>query len=442
MENKNTTPLHVRPKKHNPEKPFDGDLFNRQKLAEQLTGMVERMADGCVFAIDAPWGEGKTWFGENWVSKLRADGFSVVFIDAFRQDYVEDPFLMVCSEILAAFKGGEARNKLTDAGKMVVKRLLPITAKLAVRFVGHRLLGSVDMTEEFRKTVEEIEKGAENALETQLAKRLTDHAEDTSSVEGFAKVLEEQAKSLKKPLVVVIDELDRCRPDFAVRTVERIKHFFDVPGVVFVLLVNRPQLEAAIQGVYGTEVDAKTYLGKFVQFWLRLPKNRPNALSVLDNNLTYCKELARRFGLDKTPEHSGFLEVFANLASLKGLSLRDLERGYTLYSLAQPVSNASAFFGWAIYLKLVRPDVHAGILAGEPAAHESAREVLATMIETAPGLPLLTALDDLHRSLVDEDNPSLSEQTKSIFMQCGSWGIVPARFLPWLYGKIDLHVGN
>jgi len=59
-----------------------------------------------------------------------------------------------------------------------------------------------------------------------------------------------------------VDELDRCRPDFALGLLERIKHLFDVEGIAFVLLVNRSQIEGYIRTVYGN-ADAEAYLLKF-----------------------------------------------------------------------------------------------------------------------------------------------------------------------------------
>jgi hypothetical protein len=65
------------------------------------------------------------------------------------------------------------------------------------------------------------------------------------------------------PLFVVVDELDRCRPDYALRMLEEIKHFFDVPGVVFILGLHGGQLSKSIKAVYGTEFDSDDYLRRF-----------------------------------------------------------------------------------------------------------------------------------------------------------------------------------
>ncbi|WP_081764293.1 P-loop NTPase fold protein [Sphingobium sp. Ant17] len=65
------------------------------------------------------------------------------------------------------------------------------------------------------------------------------------------------------PIFVVVDELDRCRPDYAIALLESIKHLFDVPGVVFVIALHGRQLTASIEAVYGAKFDATAYLRRF-----------------------------------------------------------------------------------------------------------------------------------------------------------------------------------
>ncbi|MCE9568964.1 MAG: KAP family NTPase [Rhodocyclales bacterium] len=441
MNTETRTPLHIRPEEHDPANPFAGDLFGRRKLADRLTGLIERMGEGCVLAIDAPWGEGKTWFGRNWAADLRAREFGVAYIDAFRQDYADDPFLMVCSEILSEIGDDDgAKGRIVEASRKVARALLPAAAKAALNFGGRFLLGTADLSEDIRKAAEDIDKGIADALEKRLAKRLDEHEADRRSVEGFASVLREHAENREKPLIVIVDELDRCRPDFAVRTIERIKHFFDVPGVIFVILVNRPQIEAAVRGIYGEGVDAGAYLGKFVQFWLRLPKTRTLEATSQDHNQIYCGDLARRFGLATKGGHRGFQEAFGALATLTGLSLRDLERGYTLFSLAQPIDNAGSFAAWVVYLKLAHPEIHAGLLSGDPAGHVESRKILATLISRSKSFWMLPILDDLHRFLAEGGKNPLGEEAKGVLSTMGMWGIQPERFLPWLCERMDLNV--
>ena len=170
------------------------------------------------------------------------------------------------------------------------------------------------------------------------------------------------ASSQDKPIVFFIDELDRCRPDFAVKLIERIKHFFDVPGFVFVLMVNWKQLEASVKGVYGESIEANTYLGKFVHFSLELPKD--TTFGSQENFLQkYCAQLAERHGLDlERPEIQQFVDIFALFAGIYGLSLRDLENGFIIFLLSKVDDKNYVLMAFLISLKIKHPGLFYGIL--------------------------------------------------------------------------------
>jgi len=80
---------------------FSGDLWEREKLAVHLTDYIARLKIGATIAIDAEWGSGKTWFVNHWKMYLEDQSFDVVYLDAFKNDYLEDPFLVIASEIAA-----------------------------------------------------------------------------------------------------------------------------------------------------------------------------------------------------------------------------------------------------------------------------------------------------------------------------------------------------
>lgn len=61
-----------------------------------------------------------------------------------------------------------------------------------------------------------------------------------------------------------IDELDRCRPTFAIELLERIKHLFDIQNIVFVLSIDKEQLEASTAAAYGSAINAPEYLRRFI----------------------------------------------------------------------------------------------------------------------------------------------------------------------------------
>lgn len=73
-------------------------------------------------------------------------------------------------------------------------------------------------------------------------------------------------------LIIFIDELDRCKPLFAVKLLERIKHYFDNPNITFVFSTNLSELKNTIKNLYGEQFNASRYLDKFFDITLQLPK--------------------------------------------------------------------------------------------------------------------------------------------------------------------------
>jgi predicted KAP-like P-loop ATPase len=105
--------------------------------------------------------------------------------------------------------------------------------------------------------VDIVEKGISKLLDKQVDTVVTDRlksaAKDKIALEDFRKYLEGFAQEHGEgmPIVFIIDELDRCRPDFALDLIEQIKHLFSVPGITFLLILNRKQLEKTVELRYG-----------------------------------------------------------------------------------------------------------------------------------------------------------------------------------------------
>ena len=94
-----------------------------------------------------------------------------------------------------------------------------------------------------------------------------------------------------KPIVFIVDELDRCNPIYAVKTLERIKHLFSIPGIVFVLSIDKEQLCNSIKGYFGSEqLNAEEYLKRFIDYEYILPT--PNIQQ-------YCKYLYDQYNFDE-----------------------------------------------------------------------------------------------------------------------------------------------
>ena len=171
---------------------------------------------------------------------------------------------------------------------------------------------------------------------------MADYREKRAAKDDLKKHLAELAADVRaatsQPLVFIIDELDRCRPTFAIQLLERVKHIFDVTNIVFVFGINRGELVKSLESVYG-KIDAGTYLRRFFDMEFVLTAPEP---------AEFCRNLVKRYQLDaffsdlaKTEnddshfrDFRGVFETFPFVLGTMGLSLRDMDYCVRLLSLA------------------------------------------------------------------------------------------------------------
>ncbi len=267
----------------NIETAWEDDLWDRKRLGIQLTNYVDRLQCGAVLALDARWGEGKTWFVRHWQKHLEDENHNVIYLDAFANDYLDDPFLTIAAEISQAFKSSDniddadvnSFNEKTASVLISLAAILPvIAAKAGLHWIG--LGGAGEALQEVYKDGKDVYDSVSDEitgkLKEHIEKKIENHHLEKETIQDFKKELNQLADKLEKPLVFIIDELDRCRPDFAIRLIERIKHFFDIPKIVFVLVMNKPQLLQSVKSFYGYDSEMNgDYLEKFVDFTVHLP---------------------------------------------------------------------------------------------------------------------------------------------------------------------------
>ena len=262
------------------------DFLNRKPFADKLSTLIDKFETPFVVALDGPWGSGKSFFLKRWVGhhqKSHEDDTVVVYLDAFELDYLDEPMVALVSEISARFEKQLPKSaKIWQKGKNIAAKLLPSVARVAASVATG---GALDLfTAPIRAGLEtaaaEIDSAATKLWEREHSRR--------EAVTEFRKFLESLTKGVDdlpakkvddlpaKKIVVVIDELDRCRPDYALSMLEIIKHFFDVNNVHFILGVNLEELENMARARYGEKLDARNYIGKFITVKLEIPDAHPD----------------------------------------------------------------------------------------------------------------------------------------------------------------------
>jgi hypothetical protein len=385
---------------------FDGDKLGRRELAGRLTSYIDRLREGAVLAIDAPWGEGKTWFGRNWAKHLEVQGHKVVFIDAFEHDYIEDPFLLISAEISEVLDDGQGSSKgLREKAAGVMKAILPVSTKALINLAGRAAIGSSDLAGDFKEAAEAARDDVSEVAMKWVEKKLEEFSQEKASLQHFRVELARFATAQERPVVFFIDELDRCRPVFAVRLIERLKHFFDVPNLVFVLLLNRDQLEQAVKGVYGPDTQATIYLGKFVNFFFRLPKRTSYKFISDDHIKVYIDHVFSRYEFGYSPDNKGFNDTLAAIATGFNLSLRDIEKAVALYAFAQPVHFAHHILAYFIVLKIKEPNIYVGMINNNIDKIMLSEKIIADIVDamTVSGITvprIIKVLQQLHKAQI------------------------------------------
>ena len=183
--------------------------------------------------------------------------------------------------------------------------------------------------EELKDLKDDLANDASEGISKIIEQKLDRHEKETGIIEIFKRELEGFAEEIKiktkAPLIFIIDELDRCRPDYALEVIEKIKHFFSVKNLVFVLVMHKYQLECAVKSIYGNEIDAVTYLQKFINLECALPKNADQHNS---DYKKYCDYLYLNHDLDTWKDRDELQRSMISFSEGLGLSLRDLEKCY------------------------------------------------------------------------------------------------------------------
>ena len=321
--------------------PFKFDLLDRKNQIEALTRLVENVEGPCVLAIDGAWGAGKTVFLKLWAQALIDRGFRVVEFNAWETDFSDDPLMALYSELEETLPKSDDDTVLFDAGARMISQIASTVLRTDV-------MAAIEKSQE--KTKKATRRRVELYRETRVA--IEDFKEELAKTVGSG-----------KPVVVCVDELDRCRPDYAIRFLEATKHIFEVEGVMFLLAVNLSELAKSVRALYGADFDGQHYLTRFVDQVLHLQTDRSR----------YMKHLLERYGLTNlggAPYFhglEGYLETFV-LGSAR-ITLRDLEQGIRHLGMViaslPPKPRALTHATVMMILRMVVPDTYRKLIRGE-----------------------------------------------------------------------------
>ena len=296
-----------------PKDPWSDDALNRFEVANALTDLIRYQSDSLVVSLNGQWGTGKTFLLKRWQKKLEEEGFHAIYFNAWEDDFCDDPFVAIIGQLSEFLEKQEILKEYAPKIKKALKPLLTRTLEsVTKKFTGVDISA---LQEQF----------VDNALEEYSLQR-RNKVRLKAQLEAMSSMIVEKTGL---PLVFVIDELDRCRPTFSIELLERVKHIFDVPGMVFVFGVNRDELCSSIKSIYG-EIDADVYLRRFFDMEFLLPEA---------NSESFCRHLIEQYKLQEFflqltknaqnrvhgEDFSFFHKFFPLFCSRLDLSLRDID---------------------------------------------------------------------------------------------------------------------
>ena len=323
------------------------DLLHRRKTGSALSSLLNRTEDPLVVTLDGEWGSGKTNFLKRWVGQHLKENkdSTVVYIDAFAHDYISDPLPALVTAL-----EGRTNNKNIKRMKRAAFNIAKVGTRVGLAVATSGASVAVG------KVGEEITKALGGQAQMNLEEYWEQEKGRSDAMEQFREALESMVSAKKNnKVIIVIDELDRCRPDYALEVLEIIKHFFSVDNVHFVLGINLNALEDMVSTRYGAKIDAREYLQKFIQIKLELPDEIRVEDGQKQNVLSYLDYLCREM---KIPDHIGkWLKIRIKLVSRANpVSLRHIEHIVSAVALASSEAleyeNDNSYYGSIYSIKI------------------------------------------------------------------------------------------
>lgn len=301
-----------------------GDKLYREATAQNLIHFLEghygllkaKETNTLTLNVKAGWGFGKTFFLKGLAETLKKK-HPVVYFDAWQTDFSEDPLVALVSELLAALAQPDdqsALSKALDKLKTNTKGLIKIGYSAASVYASLKgiKLPNIDQFFELHaeQTLTDHQKRKKVIAEFKDALSDVIHEVTFSSEHGYESGTSETQQLIGPPLFVIIDELDRCRPTYAIQLLESVKHIFGVKGLYFIFGTNLDELAHSVKAVYGQSFGAEAYLKRFFDFEFLLPEPDP---------IGYTQMLFERYGLNSFKYYSPIETLKPNITSAQFL---------------------------------------------------------------------------------------------------------------------------
>ncbi len=293
---------------------FENDTLGRELIAKKYAEFIIGVEGNHTIALDAPWGSGKTKVIDFICEELDNKKEIYLNYNAWENDYTNEPFLSLMSVFFDDIKEKKYTTSQFENIKKYafesVKTKTPAVLKgLAKKFLGDETIDAI--SGDNKELLLDVSTFAIDETFKALSKSNDSRRKFTEELKKSVQQI--LVKKQKKKFIIIIDELDRCKPTFAIELLENIKHLFNIEEITFLIAVDKEQLAESIKSVYGTGFDANTYLYRFFDFELHL--------SINSNTSFFSTKLYSMFNASH-----GITDAINYAVKSFDLTLRDFER--------------------------------------------------------------------------------------------------------------------
>jgi KAP family P-loop domain len=331
---------------------WEGDLLGRKEEGKYLQRYIENLykldkkdKTSFVLNINSEWGHGKTWFLERFSKQLEVN-FPVVYFDAWKNDFTKDPLMsfvsVVCEELANKFAGDRTAVQqvmaIKDTAIKFIKPSIPVILAALVKHYTGLNFEQMGGTQKEQKKLGDISDVISEITRIASSEAMNSFIKEKNAIEEFTitlKVLVNEIESRKSnsglglPICIIIDELDRCRPTYAIELLETVKHLFSVKGIFFILATDTQQLVHSIKAVYGQDFNASGYVKRF--FYAEYVLSKPNYDQISNFLFNSSPNLLKSLFLPSIlfSKH-GFQGMFSRICRAFRLTVRDQEHVFQI----------------------------------------------------------------------------------------------------------------
>ncbi len=254
---------------------FNDDLIGLRKFANQLERFIkiehQYVDGGLVIGLSSKFGSGKSTFFQMWKAALQDNQDEnkplVIFLNAWESDYYGDPLFAIISSLVdGLINEGDSNsaNKIIDAVKDVSWFSTAIGGQIVKKITGIDPVAAGDLAEKKKK--------GRDSKDNLFSDSFSIYEGRKKAMHSLKKAIEDFVEKNTLQILFLVDELDRCRPDYAISYLETIKHIFDIKGAVFLLAADRRHLENSAKTAFGPDLDFDEYYRKFIHREVSLPQ--------------------------------------------------------------------------------------------------------------------------------------------------------------------------